>query len=154
MQHKFTQIKRTYVSLERVGSTFISPKNFEEIVLPNLLTIVKSNVRNGLTTIFHMDTDWTPFFHYFLEFPKNGNYVLHLEDSDIFKAKEMLGDRFCLMGNIQTKLLRFGTEYQIKDYIRKLIEICGEGGGYLMAEGCEVAPDIPMKNMKVWIETT
>ncbi|MFX1274833.1 MAG: uroporphyrinogen decarboxylase family protein [Promethearchaeota archaeon] len=154
MMYLFTQVKRTYVCLERVSSTFLSPKNFEELVLPSLLTIIKSNVRNGLTTVFHMDTDWTPFFHYFLEFPKNGKYILHLEDSDIFKAKEMLGDRFCLMGNIQTKLLRFGTEKQIEDYTRKLIEICGAGGGYLMAEGCEVAPDTPMRNMKVWIETT
>ena len=77
------------------------------------------------------------------------SYIRHL-----FKAKEMLGDRFCLMGNIQTKLLRFGTEQQIIDYTKKLIEICGEGGGYMMAEGCEVAPDTPMKNMKIWIETT
>ncbi len=154
MMYIFTQIKRTYICLERVSSTFISPKNFEELVLPNLLTMVKTNVKNGLTTVFHMDTDWTPFFHYFLEFPKNGKYILHIEDSDIFKAKEMLGDRFCLMGNIQTKLLRFGTEQQIIDYTKKLIEGCGEGGGYMMAEGCEVAPDTPMKNMKVWIDTT
>jgi hypothetical protein len=154
MMHFFTHIKRTYICLERVSAAFISPKNFEELVLDNLLTMVKTNVRHGLTTVFHMDTDWTPFFHYFLEFPKNGKYILHIEDSDIFKAKEMLGDRFCLMGNIQTKLLRFGTEQQIVDYTKKLIEGCGEGGGYMMAEGCEIAPDTPFKNMKVWIDTT
>ena len=154
MMYLLTQVKRTYICLERVSATFLSPKNFEELVLPNLLTMVRENVKRGLTTVFHLDTNWTPFFHYFLEFPKNGRYILHIEDSDIFKAKEMLGDRFCLMGNIQTRLLRFGTKQQIIDYTMKLIEGCAEGGGYMMAEGCEIAPDTPMENMKVWIDTT
>jgi len=154
MMYAFSRVERTYICLERVSASFISPKNFEDLVLDNLLTMVKENVRNGLTTVFHMDTDWTPFFHYFLEFPKNGKYVLHLEDSDIYKAKDMLGSRFCLMGNIQTKLLRFGTEKQIEDKTKELIEGCKEGGGYMMAEGCEIAPDTPMKNMKAWINTT
>ena len=154
MMYSFSQVKRTYICLERVSATFISPQNFEDLVLDNLLTMVKENVRNDLTTVFHMDTDWTPFFKYFLEFPKNGKYILHLEDSDIYKAKEMLGDRFCIMGNIQTKLLRFGTEQQIIEKTKELIDGCKEGGGYMMAEGCEVAPDTPMKNMKTWINTT
>lgn len=154
MMYVFTRIKRTYVCLERVSSSFISPKIFEDFVLDNLLKIVKENVRNGLTTIFHMDTDWTPFYHYFLEFPKNGKYVLHLENSDIFQAKKELGHRFCLMGNIRSELLRFGPEKKIVDYTKKLIEECGSGGGYMMAEGCEIAPDTPLKNMKLWIETT
>ena len=154
IMYSLTQVSRTYICLERVSPTFISPKNFEDLVLDNLKEIVKENVRNGLTIIFHMDTDWTDFFRYFLEFPKNGKYILHLENSDIFKAKEMLGSRFCLMGNIKTELLRFGTEQQIIDATKKLINGCAEGGGYMMAEGCEVAPDTPFKNMKLWIETT
>lgn len=154
MMYAFSRVERTYICLERVSASFISPKTFEELVLDNLLTMVRENVRNGLTTVFHMDTDWTPFFKYFLEFPKNGKYILHLEDSDIYKAKEMLGHRFCIMGNIQTKLLRFGTKQQIIDKTKELIEGCKEGGGYMMAEGCEVAPDTPMENMKAWLETT
>ncbi len=153
MMYALTQIKRTYVCLERVSATFISPKNFEELVLDNLLSIIKENVKNGLTTVLHMDTDWTPFFHYFLEFPKNGKYILHIENSDIFKAKEMLGSRFCLMGNIRSELLRFGTKEQIVEATKKLIEGCKSGGGYMMAEGCEVAPDTPFANLKVWVET-
>lgn len=154
VMYSLTQVKRTYVCLERVSPMFISPKNFEDLVLDNLKEIVKENVRNGLTTVFHMDTDWTPFFHYFLDFPKNGRYILHLEDSDIFKAKEMLGSRFCIMGNIQTKLLRFGSKQQIIDKTKELIEGCKEGGGYMMSEGCEVAPDTPFKNLIVWRDTT
>ncbi|MGQ4875917.1 MAG: uroporphyrinogen decarboxylase family protein [Promethearchaeia archaeon] len=154
MMYSFSHVERTYICLERVSASFISPKIFEELVLDDLLIMIKENVRNNLTTVLHMDTDWTPFFEYFLEFPKNGRYIMHLEDSDIFKAKEILGDRFCLMGNIQTKLLRFGTEKQIIEKTKELIEGCKEGGGYMMAEGCEIAPDTPMKNMRAWINAT
>jgi len=58
------------------------------------------------------------------------------------------------MGNIQTKLFRFGSEQQIIDKTRELINGCKEGGGYMMTDGCEVAPDTPMKNMRTWINTT
>ncbi|MHA1273128.1 MAG: uroporphyrinogen decarboxylase family protein [Promethearchaeota archaeon] len=47
-----------------------------------------------------------------------------------------------------------GTEQQIIDKIKELIKGCKEGGGYMMAEGCEIAPDTPMKNMKAWINAT
>lgn len=154
MMYSFSRVPRTYICLERVSASFISPKIFEDLVLDNLLKLVKENVKNGLTTVFHMDSNWTPFFRFFLEFPKNGKYILHIEDSDIYKAKEMLGDRFCIMGNIQTKLLRFGTKQQIIDKTKELIDGCKEGGGYMMAEGCEIAPDTPMRNLKTWIETT
>jgi uroporphyrinogen decarboxylase len=150
----FTTIKRSYICLERVSATFISPEVFEELVFPDLLRIVKENVMNGRTTVFHMDSDWTPFLHYFREFPSNGEYILHLEDTDIFKAKELLGDRFCLMGNVPTDLLRFGIENKIIDYVKKLIELCGPGGGYMMSCGCEVAPDTPFKNLKLMVDTT
>ncbi|MBD3342045.1 MAG: hypothetical protein GF353_23295 [Candidatus Lokiarchaeota archaeon] len=149
-----SRIKRSYICLERVSSTFISPELFEELVLPDLLKIVKENVKNDLITVFHMDTDWTPFLHYFKEMPKNGKYILHLEDTNIFKAKEMLGGRFCLMGNVPTKLMRFGSEEKIKNYLRRLIDECGEAGGYMMSCGCEVAPDTPFKNLKLMVDVT
>ncbi|TFG01862.1 MAG: hypothetical protein EU542_06210 [Promethearchaeota archaeon] len=154
MMDLFTTVKRSYICLERVSSTFISPQVFEELVLPDLIRLVKDNVRNGRTVVFHMDSDWTPFLHYFLEFPSNGRYILHLENTDIFKAKELLGDRFCLMGNVPTDLLRFGPENKIIGYVKKLIEVCGQDGGYMMSCGCEVAPDTPFKNLKLMIDTT
>ncbi|HUY01421.1 MAG TPA: uroporphyrinogen decarboxylase family protein [Candidatus Deferrimicrobium sp.] len=139
--------KHSYVCLERVSASFISPKVFEELVLPYLKQIVEVNNKLGYINLFHMDTDWTPFFEYFLELPK-GRYILHLENSDIFKAKELLGDRFCLMGNVNSTLQKLGTPQQIEDYCKKLIEVCGEGGGYILGSGCEIASDAPFENVQ------
>jgi uroporphyrinogen-III decarboxylase len=142
--------KHSYVCLERVSASFISPKIFEELVLPYLKQIVEVNNKLGYINLFHMDTDWTPFFEYFLELPK-GRYILHLENSDIFKAKELLGDRFCLMGNVNSTLQKLGTPQQIEDYCKKLIEVCGEGGGYILGSGCEIASDAPFENVQAII---
>jgi uroporphyrinogen-III decarboxylase len=111
---------------------------------------VKMNNRMGYINLFHMDTDWTPFFEYFRELPK-GHYILHLENSDIFKAKEVLGDRFCLMGNLNSTLQKIGTPQQIEDYCKKLIEVCGEGGGFILGSGCEIASDAPFANIQALV---
>ncbi|MCP4760701.1 MAG: hypothetical protein GY870_02895 [archaeon] len=154
IMHMFSNVKRTYICLERVSPEFLSPKNFEYFVLPHLLELVKDSVNNGLTIMFHLDTRWDNFYHYFLDFPKNGKYILHLENSDIKKAKDVLGSQFCIMGNIPSKLLTFGTEHQIVDRTKQLIDECGDGGGYMMSAGCHVTPDTPMKNLNTWINTT
>ena len=143
--------KHSYVCLERVSAEFISPEIFEELVLPYLKQIVTVNNRLGYINLFHMDTDWTPFFEYFLELPK-GRYILHLENSDIFKAKEILGHRFCLMGNVNSTLQKLGTPKLIMEHCKKLIEVCGEGGGYILGSGCEVASDAPFENIQAIIE--
>ena len=143
--------KHSYVCLERVSASFISPKIFEELVLPYLKQIVKMNNRMGYINLFHMDTDWTPFFEYLLELPK-GHYILHLENSDIFKAKELLGDRFCLMGNVNSTLQKLGTPKEIEKYCKKLIEVCGEGGGFILGSGCEIASDAPFENIQAIVD--
>jgi uroporphyrinogen-III decarboxylase len=142
--------KHSYVCLERVSASFISPKIFETLVLPYLKQIVKINNRMGYINLFHMDTDWTPFFEFFRELPK-GHYILHLENSDIFKAKELLGDRFCLMGNLNSTLQKLGTPQQIEDYCKKLIEVCGDGGGFILGSGCEIASDAPFVNIQALV---
>jgi uroporphyrinogen-III decarboxylase len=50
-------------------------------------------------------------------------------------AKKILGDRCCISGNVPTSLLIAGTSREVKEYCRKLIEVCAPGGGYILAGG-------------------
>jgi uroporphyrinogen-III decarboxylase len=62
------------------------------------------------------------------------------------RAKEILGDNACIMGNIPTSLLITGRPDDIKAYCRKLIETVGKGGGYIMAPGA-TADDSRIENL-------
>lgn len=149
---KMIRVNRSYICLERVSNTFISGEIFEDLVLPYLKKMVKINNKLGYTNLFHMDTNWTPFLEYFLELPKNGRYILHLENTDIIKAKEILGDRMCLMGNVNSSLLSIGSPKEVDKYCKKIIEKCKEGGGFILGSGCEVASDAKFENVQAMID--
>ncbi|MBD3229888.1 MAG: hypothetical protein GF329_17025 [Candidatus Lokiarchaeota archaeon] len=149
---KMIRVNRSYICLERVSNTFISPEIFEELVLPYIKQMVKVNNKLGYTNLFHMDTNWTPFLEYFLELPKNGKYILHLENTDIIKAKKILGHRMCLMGNVNSSMLAIGTPTEVDKYCKKIIGHCKDGGGFILGSGCEVASDAKFENVQAMID--
>ena len=69
------------------------------------------------------------------DLPK-GWVIWHLDQTDMRKAKSVLGENCCLMGNVPSSLMVTSTSDEVRQYCRELIEICGEGGGYILAGGC------------------
>jgi uroporphyrinogen-III decarboxylase len=67
------------------------------------------------------------------------------------KAKKVLGDRFCIQGNVPSSLIVTGTPADVKARCRNLIEDCAPGGGYILAAGC-VAEDPKLDNLRAMIE--
>ena len=62
-----------------------------------------SAVEEGAIPVLHFDADWTRDLERFKEFPK-AKCVLSLDGkTDIFKAKEVLGDHMCLMGDVPAR---------------------------------------------------
>ena len=67
------------------------------------------------------------------------------------KAKEILGDSACLMGNIPASLFYAGTPAGMKDYCKKLIETAGKGGGFILSSGAGIDEARP-ENLQAVIE--
>jgi uroporphyrinogen-III decarboxylase len=123
------------IAASRFSGGFISPQHFEKFALPQLLQMVDLLVNRNLIVFFHLDQNWTKMLPYFKQFPP-GRYVLHFDGTtDIFKAKEILGDRMCLMGDVPAKLFTIGTPRDIETYCKKLIDTVGRGGGFILGAG-------------------
>ena len=119
----------------RFSGGFISPRHFEQFALTQLLKVVNKLVNRGITVFFHLDQNWTNMLSYFREFP-NGNYLLHFDGTtDIFRAKEILGDRMCLMGDVPARLLKLGTPDDVEAYCMKLIDKLAIGSGFILSAG-------------------
>jgi uroporphyrinogen-III decarboxylase len=73
------------------------------------------------------------------------------ERTDIFKAKEILGNHMCIEGNIKPSLFTLGTPDQIKKETRAIIDGCAEGGGLMV--GSEIPDDAKLENVKAMIDT-
>ena len=102
-------------------------------------------VEQGLIPLMYTEGDYTPWFEIISDFPR-GKGILHLDQGDIFKAKETLGNVWCLSGNVPNDLLCLGTTDQVEGYCRKLIDIVGEGGGFILDTGSSF-PDAKIENV-------
>jgi len=145
--------RTAFLGSTRQSATFISPKMFEKFGLPYLHRIVEAYLEAGITPLFHFDSDWTPLLEYFKEFPR-GTCILELDGTtDIFKAKEVLRDHMCLMGDVPAALLKLGTPEEVSDYVKKLIDVVGEGGGFILSTGCDTPVDAKPENVRAMVET-
>ena len=62
-------------------------------------------------------------------------------------AKQILGDKFAIQGNVPSSLMVTGSIRDVKAFCRKLIETCGKDGGYIMAAGC-IAENPKLENLQ------
>jgi uroporphyrinogen-III decarboxylase len=130
----------------RIATNHISPKKFD-LFWPHIKRISEYIIKNGFIVQYHIDNDYTDVLEYFTEFPK-GKIMFHLDMTDIFKAKEILGDRACLMGNVPPQITGRGTPHDVEKYCKKQIEGCMEGGGYMLGSSCVLPDEIPAENLK------
>jgi uroporphyrinogen-III decarboxylase len=146
-------VPRVFLASARGAGNMTSPRHFEQFYLPWLIQLVDVLVDNGITPLLHFDGDWTKHLPYLKELPE-GKCILDLDGTtDIFKAKEMLGEHMCIMGDVPATLLSLGTPEQVEAYCRKLIGEVGRGGGFILSSGCTVPYDAKFDNLKAMIDT-
>jgi uroporphyrinogen-III decarboxylase len=144
--------KRINFALHRGADNFMSAKQFERFYWPYVKKLVQALVDEGLTPCLFIEGDYTSRLEYFLELPK-GKVLGRFDASNIFKAKEILNGHMCIMGNVPTSLLQIGTTQDIEDYCRKLIDIVGKDGGFIMAP--RSTPDeAKPENLKAMVDFT
>jgi uroporphyrinogen-III decarboxylase len=138
---------------ERVGGFFFPLDVFERLWLPYALQFVEAMHAEGIVTVFHLDACFDKNIPYFKQFPK-GSIIVDLDGStDIFKAREVLGDQVCLGGDVDPALLCLGTPDEISAYCKRLIDEVGRNGGLSLNVGCSVPYAVKPENFKAFLET-
>ena len=143
--------KTLLVGGARASADFVSIKHFEELFWPYFKKTVSTYVKKGYIVQMHMDTDWTDRLHYFLELPKGKLYMHMDERTDIFKAKEILGDHICIEGNLKPALFTVGTPNMVEKQVKEIIDRCADGGGLIV--GSEIPDDAKLENIKAMCDT-
>jgi uroporphyrinogen-III decarboxylase len=129
---------------------FLSRKHFEEIYWPPLKKVIHELASHNLISLILFEGDWTRHLEYLKELPK-GKSIAWFEKADLFKAKEVIGDRVCIKGNVSPALLTHGTPKEIETYCKKLIDNVGDGGGYILDAGTLLEYEMKPENIKAMV---
>ena len=82
-----------------------------------------------------------------------GKVIYHFEATDIFLAKDMMRDRCCIRGNVPMSVLTVGNPEDVKDYCKKLIDVCGVDGGFIMDAAAPLS-DARSENVQAMFDFT
>ncbi|MFX0070151.1 MAG: uroporphyrinogen decarboxylase family protein, partial [Candidatus Hermodarchaeota archaeon] len=124
-----------FIPIHRGAEGFMNFSQFEEFYWPTLTTLMESLIKNGLIPMPFFEGKYTDRFSYLAEFAKKhkGKLIYWFAQSDLARAKDEFGDYVCIKGNIPASLFIAGTPNQVEAYVKKSIEDCMEGGGYIVA---------------------
>jgi len=145
-----TGVPVVFMPLHRGADGFMSEKQFLTFYWPYLKRIIQGCAEEGLVPTLFAEGGYNTRLEIIRDLPK-GRVVWHFDQTDMTRAKEILGDNACIMGNIPTSLLVTGRPDEVKTYCKKLIETAGKGGGYIMAPGA-TADDSKVENLKAVLE--
>ncbi len=124
--------------LHKGDDTFMSQAQFDTFYWPSFKKVMMALIQEGIMVSLFAEGRYTNRLAKITELPK-GWSQWHFDQTDMAKAKEILGGRICIAGNIPASLVCTGTPAQIKEHCRKLIETCGKGGGYILTGGAAVS---------------
>jgi len=131
---------------------FLSLKQFEEFYWPTLKKVMLGLIDHGLVPDLLIEGDYTSRLEIIKDVPK-GKCIYHFENVDIHKAKKILGDRVCIRGSVPLRLLALGAPQEVRDYCKELIDVLGEGGGFIM-DASMASEDAKPENVRAMIEFT
>jgi hypothetical protein len=151
-QAKMSGCPGVFIPLHKGSDGFMSLEQFSIFYWPSLKKLMLTLIDHGLTPCPFFEGIYTQRLDYLADLPK-GKILGFFDNSDIHKAKDILGNTMCMSGFMPLSLLQTGTTESVKAYARKLIDVVGKGGGFIMGPKTamdEARPDL----VKVWFDFT
>jgi len=125
----------TFIPMHKGDDSFMSVKQFEKFYWPTFRKLLLGLVNEGLVPMMVIDGSYNEARLNIIKDLPRASVVWTMEKTDMFKAKDILGDSACISGNVLASQLYTQTPKAIKEYCRKLIEYCAPGGGYILSLG-------------------
>jgi len=130
----FSRSPMVFIPMHKGDDSFMSVKQFEKFYWPTFRKLLLGLINEGIVPMMVIDGSYNTRLEIIKDLPR-ASVVWTMEKTDMFKAKEILGDSACIAGNVLAAQLYTHTPQAIKEYCRKLIEVCGKGGGYILSLG-------------------
>ena len=139
--------------MHRGGVPFVSPEIFKNIYWPTIKPIIEELWADGHQTLFYAEGKWDYHLESFAELPEQ-SMIYHVDQGDIFKAHEVLGERFCLSGGVPNVMLAYSSPEEVRRHCKKIIEGVARDGRYIMDASAIVQNEGRVENLRAMTDAT
>jgi hypothetical protein len=140
-----------FMPLHKGADGFLSDEQFKTFYWPTLRKVIMGLIDEGVVPFVWAEGGYNSRLEVIRDLPK-GKTAWLFDQTDMARAKEVLGDIACVGGNMPMDMLAVGTAQDARDHAKRLIDTCGKGGGYIMANGA-FFDEVKWENLKAIVET-
>lgn len=133
-------------------SGLLSPKHYREFSMPYTRRVIEKMHDLDLTVALHICGNISHILDQMVE--TDADIIDVDAPTDLGQAKRKIGDRVCLMGNVDpVGVFLEGSPGDVEEAAIKCIKVAGENGGFILGAGCEVPRDTPPENIFRFVQT-
>jgi hypothetical protein len=141
-----------FIPLHKGADGFMSDEQFKKFYWPTLKDLIMGLINEGCIPFPWAEGGYNSRLKVIKDVPK-GKVIWGFDTTNMAEAKKLLGDISCIGGNMSIATLAVGTTQDVKDSVKKLVNDCAKGGGYIMISGA-VIENVPPANVKMMIDAT
>jgi len=131
----------------------ISPALFRKYLKPRFAKLIAEYKRRNrnVKVMYHSCGNAQQVLSDLIEIGVDVLHSLQPKAIDVDSVKRQFGDKLALWGGMDIQqLMPFGTANEIKNEVKRLINVCGKKGGYVLAPAHHIQADTPIENIEAF----
>ncbi|NQU11262.1 hypothetical protein HQ590_10755, partial [bacterium] len=130
------------------SSRFLSLQHFEQFAAEPTAEHIRRLEKLGATTIYFGAEKAIP--HLAAAAQLGADIIALSENADLAQCKAAVGDRVCLMGNLDPiNVMLYGDQRMVESEVQRIFDSVGRFGGHMFNTGEGVPPSTPTMNVRV-----
>jgi hypothetical protein len=138
-------------ALHRGADGWMSEEQFKTFYWPTLRQVSLALIEEGFIVRMFAEGGYESRLEIVRDLPK-GRAIWYFDRTDMARAKDVLGDVACIMGNVPVSLIHSGSAQDVEAHCRKLIDTAGKGGGYILTTGASLDRHARIENVRAMLK--
>ena len=146
-----TDILRTGDDIGIQSAPMMDPALWRKWIKPRLATVLRAarEVKPDILIYYHSCGFVMPFLDDFIELGVDILHPVQPESMDFADVVRRVGSRVSFWGTVGTqRLLPFGTPEEVRETVKRHVDLCGEQGGIVIGPTHTVEPEVPWENLE------
>ncbi len=123
--------------LHKGADNFMSEDQYLDYYWPTLKKVLSGLNEEGILPLCFAEGAYNKRLEIIADYPK-GMALWMFDQTDMHKAKDILGKNSCIMGNVPTSIMAAGTADRVSAYCKDLVDYCGKDGGFILTNGASI----------------